>query len=148
MNDADLLARKNGNWYYKYLDVWPEGLRGHLVRERTELNGRELEITRKFICYPTKPIVEEIKEFFYLRKGEVYKRAFNGDFKEKNFALVADMKVPPEYIKAVLKGKKPNISGLFEQKGNRLFRSDSTFWGPEFRGVLVGEIECCGLYLW
>ena len=148
MLDEELLARKNGNWYYKYLDVWPEEIRGHLVRERPELNGRELEITRRFICYPTREVVGEIKEFFFLRNGEVFKRSFNGYFREKNFAIVAGMKVPPEYIKAVLRNKRPNISGLFEQKGNRIFRSDRTFWGPEFRGVLVGEIECCGLYLW
>ena len=54
----------------------------------------------------------------------------------------------PEYIKAVLRDKKPNISGLFEQRDNRIYRTNRTFWGPEFRGTLVGEIECCGLYLW
>ena len=153
----DLLARKHGNWYYKYLDVWPEERRGKLVRERPFINGEELEVTRKFICYPTPGIIAEIKEYFFLHKGEVYRKP---GYKEKNFAIIeyADtiddtvvhrsMKVPPEYIKAVLKDKKPNISGLFEQRGNRIYRTHRTFWGPEFRGTLVGEIECCGLYLW
>ena len=153
----ELLARKNGNWYYKYSSVWPEELRGKLVRERPILNGEELEITRKFICYPTHGIIAEIKQYFILKDGEVYRKP---RYKEKNFAIIdyADtiedhivhntMKVPPEYIKAVLRDKKPNISGLFEQRDNRIYRTNRTFWGPEFRGTLVGEIECCGLYLW
>ena len=142
----ELLARKNGNWYYRYLPIWGEK-QGHLVTQLPSINGEELQITRKFICYPSAEVIGEIKEFFFLRNGEVFKRAFNGSFREKHFAVVAGMKVPPEYIKAVLLGKRPNISGLFEQRGNRIYRTDRTYWGPEFRGKLVGEIECCGLFL-
>lgn len=154
-----LLARKNGNWYYRYDPVWGDK-QGHLVTSIPMLNDQELEITRKFICYPTPGIIAEIKQYFFLREGEVFKRDAGANFREKHFATIKymdryedriehkQMKVPPEYIKAVLQGKKPNISGLFGQRGNRLYRSDRTYWGLEFRGVLVGEIECCGLYLW
>lgn len=155
----ELLARKNGNWYYRYNPIWGDK-QGHLVTSIPVIDGKELEITRKFVCYPTPGIIAEIKQYFKLKEGKVYRKSEGVEFQEKHFAIISYtdryedcvehkvMKVPPEYIKAVLQGKKPNISGLFEQRDNRLYRSDRTYWGPEFRGVLVGEIECCGLYLW
>ena len=147
MTQKELFARVQGNWYYRYLPVWGD-LQGKLVTEVPILKGEPFQFARTFVCYPSEAMKREIKDFFLIKQGEVCKITPEGLFKEKHFAVVQDVKVPPEYIKAVLQGKKPNISGLFEQKGNELFRSDSTYWGQEFRGIKVGQaIECCGLVL-
>jgi len=90
---------------------------------------------------------EDVKEYirskFVLSQGEVvYKR--NTDPKFGSYAKFNSNTYSKGYVKDVLEGKDPDLSGLFEQINGTLFRSNDPVWGTR-KGVEVtksGTIIC------
>lgn len=90
---------------------------------------------------------EDVKEYirskFVLSQGEVvYKR--NTDPKFGSYAKFNSNTYSKGYVKDVLEGKDPDLSGLFEQINGTLFRSNDPVWGTR-KGTEVtksGAIVC------
>ena len=87
-------------------------------------------------------VKEYIRERFMLKMGKAVKK----DGTMPGFTIINKRNYSMSYIKDVLEGKDPDLSGLFDIKDGKLFRNQDPVWSM-YKGTKVSEkgAKVCGV---
>ena len=116
------------------------------TKEATPQSGEVLEAPsgEQFIITPPPMLVQVIKTTCSLVGDQVY---CNDELVSVHKQIDPDTRVkyPKEYIRAVLLDEKPDISFLFVQKPDGVYRADHPFWAATQKDTKVTKSNVCGV---